>query len=87
VRVVGPETADRSRVGTISFLHDGHTSRQIAEAAHRRNIGIRNGHMYAHRLCLALGLEPEDGVVRVSMVHYNNLQEINRLIDVFADLL
>ena len=41
--------------------------------------------MYAHRLCTALGLEPEDGVVRVSFVHYNTVDEIDRLIEVLAD--
>ncbi len=87
VRVVGPESAGRSRVGTVSFLHRDLSSRQIAEAAHRRNIGIRNGHMYAHRLCTALGLDPDDGVVRVSMVHYNTAEEIDRLIAVFEDVL
>ncbi len=87
VRVVGPETAGRSRVGTVSFLHHDLPSQQIAEAAHRQNIGIRNGHMYAHRLCRALGLDPEDGVVRVSLVHYNSLEEIHRLIDVFDGVL
>jgi selenocysteine lyase/cysteine desulfurase len=87
VRVVGPHTAGRSRVGTISFLHDELSSREIAEAAHQRNIGIRNGHMYAHRLCRAMGLDPEDGVVRVSLVHYNSLEEIHRLIDVFDGVL
>ena len=72
---------------TISFLHDRLSSREIARAAHGRNIGIRNGHMYAHRLCKALGLDPEDGVVRVSLVHYNTPDEIDRLIEVFEEVL
>jgi selenocysteine lyase/cysteine desulfurase len=38
--------------------------------------------MYAHRLCEALGLDPVDGVVRVSAVHYNTVEEIERLIEV-----
>jgi selenocysteine lyase/cysteine desulfurase len=38
--------------------------------------------MYAYRLCEALGLDPADGVVRVSLVHYNTVEEIDRLIAV-----
>jgi selenocysteine lyase/cysteine desulfurase len=34
-----------------------------------------------------LGIEPNDGVVRVSMVHYNNIEEVNRLIDFLDTIL
>ena len=43
--------------------------------------------MYAWHLCKALGLDPEDGVVRVSFVHYNTLDEIERLIGILDDVL
>ena len=43
--------------------------------------------MYAYHLCEALGLDPEDGVVRTSLVHYNTIEEIERLIDVFESSL
>ena len=38
--------------------------------------------MYAHRLCQAMGIEPTDGVVRISAVHYNTPEEIERVIEV-----
>jgi len=28
-----------------------------------------------------LGIEPNDGVVRVSMVHYNSIEEVRKLIE------
>ena len=43
--------------------------------------------MYAHRLCEALGIGPEDGVVRISLVHYNRAEEIERLIGVLDEIL
>jgi selenocysteine lyase/cysteine desulfurase len=82
VRIIGPDHARESRVGTISFVHTTKSSGEIADEVNRSGIGIRHGHMYAYHLCQALGLDPDDGVVRVSLVHYNTADEIERLIDV-----
>ena len=87
VRIVGPSHGASSRVGTISFVHDRMKSSAITAAVDRTEIAIRHGHMYAYRLCRSLGLEPEDGVVRVSLVHYNTEREIDRLIEVLAEVL
>ncbi len=82
VRIIGPGHAGPSRVGTISFVHETKTSREITEVVDRSGIAIRHGHMYAYHLCEALGMDPDDGVVRVSLVHYNTPEEIERLIEV-----
>jgi selenocysteine lyase/cysteine desulfurase len=41
-------------------------------------IGVRDGHMYAPRLMRRMGVDPDSGVVRISLVHYNTVQEIHR---------
>jgi cysteine desulfurase family protein (TIGR01976 family) len=87
VRIIGPAHGGLSRVGTISFVHEGRSSAEIVAAVQARGVGIRHGHMYAHRLCTALGIEPEDGVVRVSFVHYNTMDEIERLIGALERIL
>jgi len=87
LRIIGPEDTGPSRVGTISFVHESKSSAEITEAVDRSGIGIRHGHMYAYHLCEAAGLDPEDGVVRVSLVHYNTPEEIERLIEVFEEAL
>jgi cysteine desulfurase family protein (TIGR01976 family) len=87
VRIVGPDDDGPSRVGTISFVHESKSSADITAAVDRSAIGIRHGHMYAYHLCEAAGLEPEDGVVRTSLVHYNTIQEIEKLIEVFDEVL
>jgi selenocysteine lyase/cysteine desulfurase len=38
------------------------------------------GGFYAKQLIEALELQNQGGVVRVSMVHYNSLEEVDRLI-------
>jgi cysteine desulfurase family protein (TIGR01976 family) len=87
VRIVGPAEDGPSRVGTVSFLHSKLSSRAVTEVVDRSGVAIRHGHMYAYRLCQSLGLDPEDGVVRTSLVHYNTPEEIARLIEVFETAL
>lgn len=92
VRLVGPAARDRSRVSTVSFVHESLNSRSIAVEANARGYGIRHGHFYAHRLCVKLaerGLlhDVEDGVVRVSMLHYNTEEEVRGLIACLRDII
>lgn len=87
VRLVGSPVADRSRVPTISFLHDRMTSAQVSEAVCQRGIGVRHGHMYSRRLCEGLEIDPADGVVRISMVHYNTPEEMDRLLAILDDVM
>jgi len=87
VRIIGPKTTGPGRVGTISFIHTSKSSAEITAAVDRSGIGIRHGHMYAYHLCEAAGFDPDDGVVRVSLVHYNTPDEIERLISVLDEAL
>jgi cysteine desulfurase family protein (TIGR01976 family) len=82
VRIIGPAHGGPERVGTISFVHSSKSSREITAVVDGSGIAIRHGHMYAYHLCRALGLDPDDGVVRVSLVHYNTPDEIERLVEV-----
>lgn len=80
-RVIGPTEADhRTRAPTIAFVVDGLRSSEIIPPLDERHIAIRWGHFYAKRAIDALGLAGSDGVVRVSMVHYNTLAEVDRLV-------
>ena len=86
--IVGRPEPDRAlRVPTISFVHARLPSSAIVEAVDPHGVGIRFGHFYAHRLISDLGLHARDGVVRVSLVHYNRLEEVDRLIELLAPIL
>ena len=88
VRIVGPTAPEiTARVSTISFLHFQRDSQTIVAAARNADIGIRHGHMYAYRLCQAMGIDLDSGVVRVSAVHYNTVAEIDRLMDALDPIL
>lgn len=72
-QIYGEPTADREkRVPVISFTVKGRKSQEIVEAVEgSSDYGIRWGAMYSNRLAEMIGLDPVDGVVRVSLVHYN----------------
>ena len=65
-----------ARVPTFAFRLEGRTCSAVVETLASLGIHARDGHMYAPRLVRALDLDPEDGVCRVSLCHYNTPAEI-----------
>ncbi|MFE4108275.1 cysteine desulfurase-like protein [Almyronema epifaneia] len=81
VSVIGETTPDRQiRVPTVAFTVANTDSATLPPQLDKHQIGIRYGDFYAKRLINALGLADQNGVVRVSLVHYNTLAECDRLI-------
>ena len=81
VRIVGMDSAAAGgRVPTVSFTVAGTMSESVVRHIDGFGIGIRFGDFYARRLIEALGLQAQGGVVRVSIAHYNTLEEIDRLV-------
>ena len=86
VRLIGRADADDGgRVPTISFVPEGIAPEAVVRHVDTHGIGIRWGDFYARRLIDALALP--QGVVRVSIAHYNTVDEINRLIQAFEEVL
>jgi cysteine desulfurase family protein (TIGR01976 family) len=79
VRVLGAARVGPERLPTVSFVVEKRSPAEVVAFADRAGLGIRHGHFYAPRLVAALGLKSE-GVVRVSLAHYNTLEEVDRLI-------
>ncbi|MFC0349773.1 cysteine desulfurase-like protein [Undibacterium danionis] len=83
VRIIGMcqvHQGNTSRVPTISFIVENMQSEAIVKHIDQFNIGIRFGDFYARHLIETLGLEKQGGVVRVSIAHYNTVEEIDALI-------
>ncbi|MBL9141557.1 MAG: aminotransferase class V-fold PLP-dependent enzyme [Phycisphaerae bacterium] len=82
LRWIGPAaTGADERVPTVSFVHRTLSPSQVVQRAHAAGVAIRFGHMYAYRLCQALGIDTAEGVVRVSAVHYNTPDEVKRAVE------
>ena len=81
VRLIGKShTRDNDRAPTIAFRPLQQSSAALARKLQDAGIGTENGHFYAHRLVGDLGIEPEDGVVRLSLVHYSNQHDVERIL-------
>jgi cysteine desulfurase family protein (TIGR01976 family) len=85
VRIIGKSrVTGGDRVPTISFVVDGVQSEDIVRRVDNHRMGIRFGDFYARRLIEQLGLTRHGGVVRVSIAHYNSVDELNRLVEHLA---
>jgi cysteine desulfurase family protein (TIGR01976 family) len=82
VKVWGINAPERieERLATVSFTHDRFTPAAMAEQLGRMGFFVWHGNYYALGLTEALGLEP-GGMLRVGMVHYNTLAEVERLLE------
>jgi len=81
IKIIGPVEYNADiRVPTIAFVQKNRDSREITLKTDEDKVAIRWGHFYAYRLINDLGLHKQNGVVRISMVHYNSLDEADRLI-------
>ncbi|KAK4197048.1 putative cysteine desulfurase [Triangularia verruculosa] len=92
VTIYGESSDDTEvRVPTVSFKVEGWGSRELVEAVGKETNGrlkIRWGSYYSVRLAKeVLGLDQEDGVVRVSLVHYNTVEEVESLIKAMEKVL
>ena len=79
-QIVGQaQNRDSSRVPTIAFRFDGREAGEICRAMDEEKIAIRFGDFHSRRLAEYLGLTDHGGMLRVSMVHYNTVEEVDRM--------
>lgn len=77
--IVGQSANHQSRrVPTIAFRFDGREAGEMCRAMDAEKIAMRFGDFHSRRLAEYLGLTDHGGMLRVSMVHYNTLEEVDR---------
>lgn len=74
------------RVPTFSFTLAGRSPRAIAEHLAVRGISTWDGDFYAWELVRALGLDDAGGLLRIGLVHYNTLEEVDRLVEALLEV-
>jgi cysteine desulfurase family protein (TIGR01976 family) len=74
------------RVPTFAFNLKNISANRVASSLANKGFAVRDGHMYSPRLMKRLGLSPDDGLVRASLVHYNTREEIGRFIRALEEI-
>ncbi|KAJ6790236.1 hypothetical protein PWT90_06844 [Aphanocladium album] len=88
ITIYGKRGVQAARLPIVSFTVDGWNSRELVEAIEKRsNYGLRWGAFYSNRLVRETLLLKDDGVVRVSLAHYNTMEEVLGLIKVLKEVL
>ena len=81
VRIVGRKPSSDGRIAPVIAFHvPGKKSADIVAKLNEDRIAIGHSDFWAARLIKALGLTAEDGVVRIGLAHYNDDQDVDRLL-------
>jgi cysteine desulfurase family protein (TIGR01976 family) len=70
------------RVATVALRKSGTTPEALAQALAAENIFCWHGNFYALSISERLGVEESGGFLRLGLVHYNTLDEIDRCLAV-----
>ncbi|MBD1582388.1 cysteine desulfurase-like protein [Pseudoalteromonas sp. S16_S37] len=83
--------ADRARLAertpTFALTFDGFTPREVSEFLGKKHMCVWDGNFYAQGLCEQLGVMDKGGVVRIGCMHYNTIEELDKLFNAFEQLL
>ena len=85
VRLLGPSDAEK-RAPTVALSLNRAAEPVAAELA-KHGIMCGGGDFYAHRPLQAMGVDPDQGVLRLSFVHYTTQAEIDQLLNALDDVL
>jgi len=82
VRIYGITDPQRSaeRCSTLSLRIGNHHPTTIATYLGERGIFTWDGNYYALNLSERLGVESQGGMLRIGLVHYNTMEEVERLL-------
>jgi len=77
---------NKNRAPTISFTANNKTSKEVSHHLVKNKIATRNDNFYAWRCLKALDINAEDGVIRISMTHYNSSEDIYKLLKIIEQI-
>jgi len=76
-----------TRIPVICFVHQDRSSRSIVEYCGKHGIVTRCGtFLSCEKFQREFDIDKEEGVVRFSLVHYNSIEEVARVIEVLESM-
>lgn len=86
IRPVGMPGDSPRRVPTFGLVCEQTSPRKIAERLNEAHVYTWDGNFYAKRVVETLGLDLDEGLLRIGLAHYNTLGEIDRFLDILHDI-
>lgn len=82
LKIYGITDASRfdERCATLAIRIDGHSPLELANKLGEQGFFTWDGNYYAINLTEHLGVEQSGGFLRIGLVHYNSLEEVDRLL-------
>ncbi|MHB8500940.1 MAG: cysteine desulfurase-like protein [Candidatus Acidiferrales bacterium] len=74
------------RCSTVSLRLANHTPTEVATFLGERGIFTWDGNYYALNLTERLGVEASGGLLRIGLVHYNTMEEVDRLLAALKEI-
>jgi cysteine desulfurase family protein (TIGR01976 family) len=74
------------RTATVYFTVAGQTPRAVAEHLAAAGVNVWNGHNYAWEVTGVMGIRDSGSAVRAGLVHYNDRDDVDRLLEAVAEL-
>lgn len=74
------------RVPTVSITHKNHSTASMARALGERGINVWSGNNYALEVTRQLGLDENEGVLRMGLAHYNTSSEVSKVLETFRSV-
>jgi len=89
LKVQGIANSNRlhERVPTVSVTHPNRKNRALAQSLGQQGFNLWYGHNYAMECGRHLGLDEEDGVLRIGLAHYNTAAEVDRVVGALKKLI
>jgi cysteine desulfurase family protein (TIGR01976 family) len=86
-RLLGvPDPEPGRRVATFGLLHDHASPKELAKRLGDSGYYTWNGNFYALNLVRALGLDEDEGMLRIGFAHYNTADEVTGLLELMGRL-
>ncbi len=87
IRLIGKKKIiNKNRAPTIAFTYKNKSSKEISDYLVKNKIATRNDNFYAWRCLNYLGIDIHDGVIRISLVHYNNKDDVEKLLNILDNI-